>query len=146
MAESRFDLVIFDCDGVVMDSERVVHEIFGNFIRSLGARLDAARMNELFPGRRRPMLSARSRIGASCRLYSPEPHSQPRSSLFPISEQARGEDGHSQETMYPLVRTKTRIVLHPNGMLKHLSPRPERFLDVGASPTAYKEHSHDART
>jgi len=33
----RFDLVIFDCDGVVVDSERVVHEVFGDFIRSLGA-------------------------------------------------------------------------------------------------------------
>ena len=49
---ARFELVIFDCDGVVVDSERVVHEIFGNFIRSLGANLDAARMNELFLGRR----------------------------------------------------------------------------------------------
>jgi len=49
---ARFDLVIFDCDGVVVDSERIVHEIFGNFIRSLGADLDAARMNELFLGRR----------------------------------------------------------------------------------------------
>jgi len=49
---ARFDLVIFDCDGVLVDSERVVHEVFGNFIRSLGASLDAARMNELFLGRR----------------------------------------------------------------------------------------------
>jgi HAD superfamily hydrolase (TIGR01509 family) len=49
---ARFDLVIFDCDGVVVDSERIVHEVFGDFIRSLGADLDAARMNELFLGRR----------------------------------------------------------------------------------------------
>jgi HAD superfamily hydrolase (TIGR01509 family) len=49
---ARFDLVIFDCDGVVVDSERIVHEVFGEFIRSLGADLDAARMNELFLGRR----------------------------------------------------------------------------------------------
>lgn len=49
---ARFDLVIFDCDGVVVDSERIVHAVFGNFIRSLGANLDAARMNELFLGRR----------------------------------------------------------------------------------------------
>ena len=49
---ARFDLVIFDCDGVVVDSERVVHEIFGDFIRSLGANLDSDRMNELFLGRR----------------------------------------------------------------------------------------------
>lgn len=49
---SRFDLVIFDCDGVVVDSERIVHEVFGDFIRSLGADLGSARMNELFLGRR----------------------------------------------------------------------------------------------
>ena len=49
---ARFDLVIFDCDGVVVDSERIVHEIFGDFIRSLGADLDVAQMNELFLGRR----------------------------------------------------------------------------------------------
>ena len=49
---ARFDLVIFDCDGVVVDSERIVHEVFGAFIRSLGAELDDARMNELFLGRR----------------------------------------------------------------------------------------------
>jgi HAD superfamily hydrolase (TIGR01509 family) len=49
---ARFDLVIFDCDGVVVDSERLVHEVFGDFIRSLGADLDHARMNELFLGRR----------------------------------------------------------------------------------------------
>jgi len=49
---ARFDLVIFDCDGVVVDSERIVHEVFADFIRSLGADLDTARMNELFLGRR----------------------------------------------------------------------------------------------
>lgn len=49
---ARFDLVIFDCDGVVVDSEPIAHEVFGNFVRSLGAELDGDRMNELFLGRR----------------------------------------------------------------------------------------------
>jgi len=49
---ARFDLVIFDCDGVVVDSERIVQETFGAFIRSLGAELDDDQMNELFLGRR----------------------------------------------------------------------------------------------
>jgi HAD superfamily hydrolase (TIGR01509 family) len=52
MVMSRFDLVIFDCDGVVVDSERIVHHVFGSFIRSLGADLDSEHMNELFLGRR----------------------------------------------------------------------------------------------
>jgi HAD superfamily hydrolase (TIGR01509 family) len=49
---ARFDLVIFDCDGVVVDSERVVHDVFGAFIRSLGARLSEAEVFERFLGRR----------------------------------------------------------------------------------------------
>lgn len=44
--------MIFDCDGVIVDSERIVHGVFGDFIRSLGAHLDANEMNELFLGRR----------------------------------------------------------------------------------------------
>lgn len=49
---ARFDLVIFDCDGVVVDSERIVHDRFRTFIESLGARLTDAEMNEQFLGRR----------------------------------------------------------------------------------------------
>jgi HAD superfamily hydrolase (TIGR01509 family) len=46
-----FDLVIFDCDGVVVDSERITHDVFGAFIRSLGASLTEAEMQEQFLGR-----------------------------------------------------------------------------------------------
>jgi HAD superfamily hydrolase (TIGR01509 family) len=48
---ARFDLVIFDCDGVVVDSERVVFEVFGSFVRSLGVSLTAAETHEQFLGR-----------------------------------------------------------------------------------------------
>jgi HAD superfamily hydrolase (TIGR01509 family) len=49
---ARFDLVIFDCDGVVVDSERIAHDVFGAFIRSLGARMTDAEMQHHFLGRR----------------------------------------------------------------------------------------------
>ena len=49
---ARFDLVIFDCDGVVVDSERISHDVFGAFMRSLGATLTEAEMHERFLGRR----------------------------------------------------------------------------------------------
>jgi len=49
---ARFDLVIFDCDGVVVDSERVSHDVFGAFMRSLGVHLSEAEMFERFLGRR----------------------------------------------------------------------------------------------
>jgi HAD superfamily hydrolase (TIGR01509 family) len=48
---ARFDLVIFDCDGVVVDSERVVFEVFGSFIRSLDVHLSDAETREQFLGR-----------------------------------------------------------------------------------------------
>lgn len=48
----RFELVIFDCDGVVVDSERITHAMFGRFIRGLGADLSDEQMNEMFLGRR----------------------------------------------------------------------------------------------
>jgi HAD superfamily hydrolase (TIGR01509 family) len=49
---ARFDLVIFDCDGVVVDSERIAHEVFGKFVRSLGVELTEAEMHHHFLGRR----------------------------------------------------------------------------------------------
>jgi HAD superfamily hydrolase (TIGR01509 family) len=48
----RFDLVIFDCDGVVVDSERIVHGVFGAFIRSLGLEPSDTEMFERFLGLR----------------------------------------------------------------------------------------------
>jgi HAD superfamily hydrolase (TIGR01509 family) len=51
---ARFDLVIFDCDGVVVDSERLVFEVFGSFIRSLGVHLSDAETREQFLGRSLP--------------------------------------------------------------------------------------------
>jgi HAD superfamily hydrolase (TIGR01509 family) len=49
---ARFDLVIFDCDGVVVDSERIVHDVFGAFMRSLGVTMTDAQMHERFLGLR----------------------------------------------------------------------------------------------
>lgn len=45
-------MIIFDCDGVIVDSERITHQVFGDFIRSLGADLSHSEMNEKFLGRR----------------------------------------------------------------------------------------------
>jgi HAD superfamily hydrolase (TIGR01509 family) len=51
-ATRRFDLVIFDCDGVVVDSESISDEVFEDFIRPLGVDLPLAKRHELFLGRR----------------------------------------------------------------------------------------------
>jgi HAD superfamily hydrolase (TIGR01509 family) len=46
----RFDLIVFDCDGVVVDSERIVHGVFGDFMAELGVTL-TPQINEQFLGR-----------------------------------------------------------------------------------------------
>lgn len=48
----RFELVIFDCDGVVVDSERIVQEVFAEFLSELGLKLTPAEAYERFLGRR----------------------------------------------------------------------------------------------
>jgi len=47
---ARFDLIIFDCDGVVVDSERIVHAAFAEFMAELGVAL-TPEMSEQFLGR-----------------------------------------------------------------------------------------------
>jgi HAD superfamily hydrolase (TIGR01509 family) len=46
-----FDLVIFDCDGVLVDSERIVSDAESAFFTGLGLAMDAATTRALFKGR-----------------------------------------------------------------------------------------------
>jgi len=46
-----FDLVIFDCDGVVVDSERIGNRVFRRFLADLGLRFSEAQVYERFLGR-----------------------------------------------------------------------------------------------
>ncbi len=47
---SRFGLVIFDCDGVLVDSERITNQVFADMLNELGARVSLAYMFEHFVG------------------------------------------------------------------------------------------------
>ncbi|MEM7113773.1 MAG: HAD family hydrolase [Chloroflexota bacterium] len=46
-----FELVIFDCDGVLVDSEPITNRIFAEMLSELGVQLTTAVMRELFIGR-----------------------------------------------------------------------------------------------
>lgn len=47
-----FELIIFDCDGVLVDSERIANEVFAGILKeSCGLTLNQAEMFELFVGR-----------------------------------------------------------------------------------------------
>jgi HAD superfamily hydrolase (TIGR01509 family) len=46
-----FDLVIFDCDGVVVDSEPIGNRVFGEWLAELGLNLSEEERHQLFLGR-----------------------------------------------------------------------------------------------
>jgi HAD superfamily hydrolase (TIGR01509 family) len=46
-----FDLVIFDCDGVVVDSELIGNRIFGEWLAELGLQLSEKELHRQFMGR-----------------------------------------------------------------------------------------------
>ena len=49
---NKFDLIIFDCDGVLVDSERIANEVFANILnQEFGFNLSLADMFEMFVGR-----------------------------------------------------------------------------------------------
>ncbi len=47
---SRFELVIFDCDGVLVDSEVIANEVFAALLNELGANVTIETMFERFVG------------------------------------------------------------------------------------------------
>ncbi len=46
----KFDLVIFDCDGVLVDSERITNTVFAQMLNELGLKVDLAYMYNQFVG------------------------------------------------------------------------------------------------
>ena len=55
---TRFDLVIFDCDGVLVDSERITNEIFCAMLNELGVAVTLEDMFERFVGLSMPQCVA----------------------------------------------------------------------------------------
>jgi HAD superfamily hydrolase (TIGR01509 family) len=71
----RFDLVIFDCDGVLVDSERIVNRIFCAMLNDLGLALTLDDMFERFVGLSMPQcvaLIAEMRGGPLPESFLPE--------------------------------------------------------------------------
>ena len=48
---TNFDLIIFDCDGVVVDSEPIVDRVFGEMLAGLGLHMSLEEMCQRFMGR-----------------------------------------------------------------------------------------------
>ena len=54
MSKKRFGLVIFDCDGVLVDSELITNRVFVRLLNELGLELSLEDMFERFVGRSMP--------------------------------------------------------------------------------------------
>jgi beta-phosphoglucomutase-like phosphatase (HAD superfamily) len=52
--KKRFDLVIFDCDGVLVDSELITNRIFARMLNEMGIPVSLDDMFEQFVGRSMP--------------------------------------------------------------------------------------------
>ena len=50
MTSDRFEFVIFDCDGVLIDSETVALPVLGDMLAELGTRLDVDEVHRRFGG------------------------------------------------------------------------------------------------
>jgi len=48
--KSKFELVIFDCDGVLVDSERIANQVFAQMLNELGISITLDEMFERFMG------------------------------------------------------------------------------------------------
>jgi HAD superfamily hydrolase (TIGR01509 family) len=55
---SRFELVIFDCDGVLVDSERITNQVFCTMLNELGVPVTLEDMFERFVGLSMPQCVA----------------------------------------------------------------------------------------
>jgi HAD superfamily hydrolase (TIGR01509 family) len=54
MSKQRFGLVIFDCDGVLVDSELITNRVFAQMLNELGIAVSLEDMFERFVGRSMP--------------------------------------------------------------------------------------------
>ena len=54
MSKERFGLVIFDCDGVLVDSELITNRVFAQMLNELGIAISLEDMFERFVGRSMP--------------------------------------------------------------------------------------------
>jgi len=51
MGNSSFNLVIFDCDGVLVDSKPIVNRIFAEMLTEVGFPMTYAEVNQNFIGK-----------------------------------------------------------------------------------------------
>ena len=135
---NRFELVIFDCDGVLVDSERITNQIFCTMLNELGLTVTLEDMFERFVGLSMPQCIAliTEMHGAPPDSFVPEFRLRAadalRAHIQPISGVAETLMGLSLP--YCVASSgdhdKIRLTLGVTGLLKHFENRIFSVIDV----------------
>lgn len=136
---SRFELVIFDCDGVLVDSERITNRVYCAMLNDLGLELSLQDMFDKFVGRS---------TGQNLALITEMLGAPPPDEFFPAYQARAWEALKSEVTPIPgipeLIRQlalpscvassgeaeKIRITLGATGLLPHFEGRIFSVRDV----------------
>lgn len=136
---TRFELVIFDCDGVLVDSERIANQVFCAMLNELGVSVTLQDMFEHFVGLSMPQCMA-----LVTRMYGKPPRDtfvpelQQRTAAA-LTEQIKPVAGVT-ETLAALTipycaassgdHAKIRLTLGLTGLLQHFEGRIFSVVDV----------------
>lgn len=137
---TRFELVIFDCDGVLVDSERIANQIFCAMLNELGMSVSLQDMFEHFVGLSMPQ----------CVALVTKMHGKPPPDTF-VSELQQRTAVALSEQIKPIAgvpealatlsipycvassgdHEKIRLTLGATGLLPHFDGRIFSVVDVG---------------
>jgi HAD superfamily hydrolase (TIGR01509 family) len=136
---NRFDLVIFDCDGVLVDSERITNQIFCAMLNELGLAVTLEDMFERFVGLSMPQcldLIAEMRGAAPPETFATELRSRAADALKKHIRPIPGVAEMLQALSLPFCvassgeHEKIRLTLGTTGLLKHFENKIFSVADV----------------
>ena len=67
-----FSAIIFDCDGVLINSESILRDYYRRFLAGLGLQYDPHAYSKKFKGKAWPQFATLAEAGAAARKYETE--------------------------------------------------------------------------